>query len=304
MSLAKPVVNLFMRWVEKPGLRRAKDQFELRRNFEFKARFLMHPPRNTTRTETTLAGRPAIDVHRTGQIDKPLILFLHGGGYVFGNPGTHSALMSKICSQAHARGVLVDYRKAPENQFPAAVEDAEAAYLALLAAGEDSKNILIGGDSAGGGLAMGLLGLILQKGHPKPAGAFAFSPLTDHTFSSDSVRNNASKEAVLPADRIKELADAYLGETAPQHPWASPVYADFKGAPPVWLCVGDTEILLDDSQRIAANMRKQGVEVDLTIESDLPHIWPIFHNSLPEARATIRSLTAWIRLRTGGLSES
>lgn len=297
MSVARPILNMWLRLIEKRHLTHAKDANSLRHSFETKARLFFHGPRGTTQNEITLAGRPAIDLH-LGKSDGPLVLYFHGGGYVFGSPRTHAAMVAYLCKHLSGRAILPDYRKAPEDPHPAAIKDAEAAYLALLDHGHDPARIVIGGDSAGGGLALSLIAVLLAKGHPLPAGAFAFSPLTDMTYSGASVKNNAQSDVVLPASRVLEMTEAFLGDGSRDDPLVSPLYADFKGAPPIWLTVGDTEILLDDTTRMAETLTAQGVSVQLKIERDLPHVWPLFHNLLPEARASLRAVAAWIQQKT------
>lgn len=294
MSWMRPVLNLWLRLTEKPHLTRAQDPAVLRRSFETKARLFFRAPRGTTRKDITLGGRPAIEV-QSGQSDGPLVLYLHGGGYVFGSPRTHAAMLARLCHDMGGRAFLPEYRKAPEHPHPAAIEDAEAAYLDLLAQGVDPERIILGGDSAGGGLALALLAVLLAKHHPLPAGVFAFSPLTDLTYSGASVKANAGKDVVLPASRARDMTQAFIGDGPRDDPRASPLYAGFKGAPPVWLTVGDTEILLDDTRRMTTHLRDQGVEVVETIARDLPHVWPLFHNILPEGRATLRDVATWIR---------
>ena len=187
--------------------------------------------------------------------------------------------------------ILPDYRLAPEHPFPAALADARAAWDALAAEG---RPMVLGGDSAGGGLALALLAGLLADGAPLPRLTFAFSPLTDMTFASRSMAENRDTDVLLPAHRAEELARMYLGDADPRDPRASPLCAGFAGAPPVWLAVSGTEILRDDTLRMAAHLRASGVAVTLETHPDLPHVWPFFARYLPEGRATLARLAARI----------
>ncbi len=291
MSLLRRPLNLYLRLTERPHLARVSDPVKLRRSLEIKARVFFHPPRGTRITRREIAGVSVLDVQGHDSGATPLILYFHGGGYVFGSAQTHSAMLARLSALASAPAVLPDYRMAPEHVFPAALDDAFAVYIAL--AGE-GRPIVLGGDSAGGGLALALLARVLADGLPPPVGTFVFSPWTDLTLTGDSIAANADSEVVLPPERLQEGAQRYLGDAPASAPGASPLFADFENAPPVWLCAGTTEILLDDTRRMAQHLRDQGVDVTERIETDLPHVWPIFQTLLPEARATLREVAAWI----------
>ena len=293
MSLRLRLLNRWLRLTERPALQRAQDPDKLRRGFERKARLFFHPPRGTRCEAQDLDGAKMLQVTpRSTDPAAPVTLYFHGGAYVFGSPKTHRAMLARLCAMTGGMALLPRYRRAPEHPFPAALEDALAAYRAVAARHGPP---VIGGDSAGGGLALALLGRILQEGLPRPLGCFGFSPLTDLTFSGASVKTQASRDVVLPADRVDEMAQMYLQGAEPADPGASPLFADFHNAPPVWLTAGDTEILLDDTRRMAAHLRAQGVQVAERIVPDHPHVWPIFHNILPEARSTLRELADWSR---------
>ena len=293
MSLVRGPLNAWLRLVEKRRLARETDPDALRRSFERNARLFFHAPQGTAFARESVAGVPVQWVTARGVAREagPLLLYFHGGGYVFGSSDTHRAMLAWLSAGAGLPACLPDYRLAPEHPFPAAIEDGLAVWRAVAAR---RGGVILGGDSAGGGLALALLGEGLRTGLPKPAGVFAFSPLTDFTFSGASLRENAEADVMLPAERNRELARLYLRDTAADDPRASPLYADFTGAPPVWLTASDTEILLDDTRRMAARLRAQRVGVTEKIDHDLPHVWPFFHNMLPEARATLRDLAAWL----------
>lgn len=292
MSWVRPALNRYLRLTEKPHLARATDPGKLRRSFELKSRLFFRSPRGTRAAPQDLAGVSCLHVTTPGTISGgPLILYLHGGGYIFGSPRTHKAMLAQICRRTRLTALLPDYRKAPEHRFPAAVEDALATYRAV--AGHRG-GVIIGGDSAGGGLTLALTLEILRLGLPKPLGLFCFSPLTDLGFKSAAVRDNDASDVVLPASMAPMMVRMYMGGADPLQPLASPLHGDFTGAPPVWIAVGTTEILLDNSTQLTERLRAQGVDAQLTIEDDLPHVWPIFHTLLPEARRTLDDLAAWI----------
>lgn len=292
MSVLLPALNNWLRLTERPFLERAEDIPAVRKGFEQKARFFFHAPPGSVFTNTVLGGRDAVSVRST-RVSKeaPVIFYLHGGAYLFGSPATHRAMLARLCAEGQFFALLPSYRLAPEHLFPAALDDALAAYQAVRA---DHARVVIGGDSAGGGLALSLLAEIERLGLEPPIGAFAFSPLTDMTGSAPSLKENADADVILPATRMEEMAKMYLGEADPADPRASPLFADFTGSPPVWLTVGDSEILLDDSSRMAKRLNQQGVTAELRVEHDLPHVWPLFQTYLPEARETLRILAAWI----------
>ena len=294
MSRRKKILNFLLRHTEKRRLARETGPEKLRSGFEFSAQVLFHPPRDT-RFENGDLGVPVQWVQVGSDVGPAVLLYFHGGGYVFGSPRTHRAMLARLAELTNMRACLPTYRLAPEHSFPAALDDARTAYEGLLATGIPADQIIIGGDSAGGGLVLSLLADICARNAPKPAGVFAFSPLTDLTFSGESICVNAKSDVVLPASRCAEMADMFLQGADATNPFASPLFADFSGAPNVCIYAGDTEILLDDTRRMAARMREQGVGVGEHIAKDLPHVWPIFHRLLPEADATLINLADWVR---------
>lgn len=286
MSLRRDIMNRTLRLFERRSLARMKTPVDARRGFEWKARLWFHAPRGTVIQETSLAADtgaiPALSVCGPGAGGDGLILYFHGGGYFFGSPGTHRAMLARISRLCGLPAILPDYRKAPEHACPAALDDAMAAYRAVLQT-RDAARIVIGGDSAGGGLALALLARICAEGLPQPALTVALSPWTDLTGSGDSMISNAETETMLPPERLNEVADYYLQGLDPRDPRASPLYADFKGAGRVLITASSTEILLDDARRMAAELARQDVDVTLLVEPDLPHVWQFFGGLMPEA---------------------
>ncbi|MCX7560317.1 alpha/beta hydrolase [Sulfitobacter sp. F26204] len=308
MSLRARLLNGWLRRIEKPAMMRAAGPEQLRKRLELQARLFFHAPRGTQMQWQVLAHEQArieaLEVVPANLDTNLVVLYLHGGGFVFGSPQAYSALAGQLAQRLRARVILPRYRLAPEHPYPAALEDCRIAWNGLIASGVAADQIVIGGDSAGGALALSLLGQLAQEAAQMPVATFCFSPLTDLSFASDSFHENAEKEAVLPAARAHEMAALYLDGQEETDPRVSPVFATFSGAAPVWLTVGNTEILRDDSRRMAEVLKRDGVDVTFVEEQDLPHVWPFFHNTLPEARKTLDVLTEWIRRKQVRQGES
>nr|WP_246455875.1 alpha/beta hydrolase fold domain-containing protein [Sulfitobacter aestuariivivens] len=305
--MLRPVLNTYLRLTERRHMARSTPQ-GLRVSFERKARLLFHAPRGTQQQWIRLqAGQRlvhALDIVPRVHSSDIVILYIHGGGFVFGSPRTHAAMVAQLARRLGARAVLPKYRLAPEAPYPAAAEDVRAAWKGLRATGVPAYNIFIGGDSAGGALALGLMSELAREGDAMPAGVFCFSPLADLTYSGKSFAANAQREAILPPERAGEMTRHYLAGHAADDPKVSPLFADFIGAAPLWLTVGDSEILCDDARGIAQRVRDQGGDVTFVEERDLPHVWPLFHNILPEARHTLNTLAAWITQRRASQGEN
>lgn len=305
MSLRRRLLNAWLRVVEKPRMMRSQTPEPLRKALAFNAKLFFHAPRGTTKRWTQMGGMPTLEIEPPQGATPPrTILYFHGGAFTFGSPRTHAALLAQLAHRLGARAILPQYRLAPEAPFPAAPDDALSAWNALLAQGVAPQDIVIGGDSAGGALAFGLLSDLCAKGAALPGAVFGFSPLTDMSYSGESFRENAQSDVVLPAERAHEMGQLFLVGQSPSDPRISPVFGEFKGAGPVWITVGDTEILRDDARRLAQVCARDGVEVTLVERHDLPHVWPIFHNILPEARESLDALAAWIKQQQGWRDES
>jgi acetyl esterase/lipase len=292
MSIRLTLLNQWLRRVERPALVSLTDPERARRWFEFQARWTFHPPRGTTTEPTTLGGVPGLRVIPPGPSRPGTILYFHGGAYVFGSSRTHAAMLARVAIRTGLTAILPDYRLAPERPFPAALDDALAAYRALLDISENP--IILGGDSAGGGLVLALLARIVALGLPQPVLTFALSPWTDLTLSGESLATNAGPEAFLPPERLPELRDMYLAGADPADPAASPLLANFRGATPIALWVGSSEILRDDSRRMVAQLQAEGVQAHLTEARDHPHVWPIFAPFLPESNTTLDEIASRI----------
>ncbi|MDR7007936.1 alpha/beta hydrolase (plasmid) [Paraburkholderia strydomiana] len=233
------------------------------------------------------SGEPAIGA-------RPTVLYLHGGGYYFCSPRTHRSIVFGLATRANAPVFSLDYRLAPEHRFPAALDDATAAYRYLIAEGTAPESIVIAGDSAGGGLALATLVALRDAGDPLPAGAVLFSPWTDLAATGASIVDNDGADPMFSGPAIAKAAKVYLGDMPATHPYASPVYADLRGLPPLFMMAGSTEVLLDDSRRVAANARAAGVDCELEVWKKMPHVWPIFAPFIPEANRALDRAAAFV----------
>lgn len=226
--------------------------------------------------------------------DGRLIFYIHGGGYFFGSPQTHRPMTTRLAKLSKSRLFALQYRLAPENKFPAPIEDSVGVYCELLGRGYDPKKIVVAGDSAGGGLTLATLVALKEQGIPMPAGAVCFSPWTDLAVTGESVAKNARICAMFREEGLVRAAEQYLADVDPRHPLASPLYADLSGLPPLLIHASDTELLMADSQRIAEKARAAGVLVELELFRDQPHVWQIF-SLLPEAKDSLKKASEMIR---------
>jgi acetyl esterase/lipase len=224
---------------------------------------------------------------------KTVLLYLHGGGYFACSAQSHRPITVGFALHGF-RVQAPDYRLAPENQFPAAVDDAVAAYRGLLAEAHSPGSIVVAGDSAGGGLTLSLLLALREAGTPLPAGAALFSPWTDLAATGESVITNADRCAMFHGPDIGLSARYYLGEMDPRHPIASPLYADLKGLPPLLIHVGRDEVLRDDSTRLAERAKEAGVRVELKVWPVVPHAWQLAPHMIPEARQSLRESATFL----------
>lgn len=283
----RDVLNFWLRTVEKRKLAWLPTVEVQRQNFELQA--LGFPRERGLKDETvTIGGVSCRKLTPKGA--RGTLLYLHGGAYIMGSPATHCALAGTIAAQTKLEVILPHYRLAPEHPFPAAFDDACAVAEALKFV---SDQLVIGGDSAGGGLTLAVLSHLCKTDTP-PRAAFAFSPWTDLSFSGSTLSTNAQTDAILPVERIYEVRKHYLHAANPHDHRASPLFAPFKNAPPVFLQWSDSEILADDGRRMAEHLRQEGGAVSAKEWHDLPHVWQLFHDRLNEADAALEELYAFI----------
>ncbi len=226
------------------------------------------------------------------------VLYVHGGGYVIGSVNTHRDLMGRIARASGARVLGINYRLAPEHPFPAAVDDAVAAYRWMLAQGLQPKRIAVAGDSAGGGLTVATLVAIRDAKLPLPGAGVCISPWVDMEGIGESMKTRAAADPVVQREGLLGMAAAYLGGQNPRSPLAAPLYADLKGLPPLLIQVGDAETLLDDSTRLNDRAKAAGVSTKLEVWPEMIHVWQLFASFLPEGQQAIDGIGSFLKEHT------
>lgn len=257
-------------------------------------------PRGSRRERVRIPGA-AFDAEWVSHDATPkrrIILYLPGGAFVLRMPHMHTGLVSRLCRQADAQALMVYYRLAPEHPFPACLNDAVLAYKWLLKRGFSPEQIVIAGDSAGGGLTLSTLLEIRDQGLPMPAGGYMLSPLLDASDSSASRWKNAASDTALPAAHQRAInpRPLVMGDLAIDDPKLSPLFGDYHDLPPLYVQVSDSEMLLDDSLRMARRAHTYQVEVKVDIWRKVPHVWQAFA-FLPESRDALAKAAAYLRAR-------
>lgn len=265
---------------------------EQRAAMEFSAE--LFPPDADVRARTLDADGVPADWIAVGESEPDrVILYFHGGAYVMGSRNTHRGLAGRIARAARAQVLLPDYRLAPENPFPAAVEDATACWRWLVANGHAPDRMVIAGDSSGGGLALATLLALKDAGEPLPACAVAMSPWTDLAGTGPTAAPGAVDDPMLTVDGLRTNGRQYAADDL-YNPHAAPLHGELTGLPPLLLQVGTREILLSDSTRFAEKAQAAGADVTLEVEDGLIHVWQMFPD-VPEAQRAIARVGAFIR---------
>lgn len=233
-----------------------------------------------------------VDSHR-------VLMYLHGGGYVFGDLDSHRDLAWRLSEASGMKVLNVAYRLAPENRFPTAVDDATACYRWLLDEGFKPGKVAIGGDSAGGGLAVATMVNLKNLGIAQPAGAILLSPWVDLSGSGDSVDANEKADPMLSRLALDNFADLYVGSLDRKAPLASPLFADLSGLPAMLVHVGSTEILLSDAERLVHKVKQAGGDAVLEIWPKMPHVFQVFAGRIPEGKIAIAKFGEFLKNRTG-----
>jgi epsilon-lactone hydrolase len=259
-----------------------------------------HPvPDDVLVTEVTAGGVPAHWLEAPGTQTDRVLIFLHGGGFEFGSVRSDGELAARLGRASGMRVLFPEYRLAPEHHFPAAIDDVIATWRWLRAEQRlPARSIAVAGDSAGGGLAVALLVAIRDAGEELPAAAVLMSPTVDLTSSGASMTERVDQDPISTPAMLRQFASDYLAGADPRTPLASPLFASLAGLPPLLVLVGTADLLLSDSERLAAAADQAGVDVTLEIGEGLPHVYPLMLGT-PEAAEATDEIGKFLRARVG-----
>jgi acetyl esterase/lipase len=244
-------------------------------------------PADVTVTSAALGGVPTADITIDGTAPRHVVLYFHGGVYVLGDAAQAAALAAQVARRTSATVISVDYRLAPEHPYPAAVDDALAAYQALLEGGTAPSDIAFAGESAGGGLAVATLVNARDHGLPLPAAAYLMSPYADLTLAGTTMETRRDADPLLSPDALQARIPDYTAGQDAALPLISPIFADLTGLPPLIIQAGTHEVLLDDAIRLAGRAAAADVQVILDITPGVPHVFQAYAPILDEAAAAL-----------------
>ncbi|WP_320671255.1 alpha/beta hydrolase [Patulibacter defluvii] len=299
MHLPRPVLRTTLRTLVKPVLQ-PRVPFAVQRAY-LDAFIRATPlPAGTVRASETLGGRPCLRIAGPGAAGDRAVLYLHGGGYTTGSLVTHRPLAATLAHGAGAPVHLLDYRLAPEHPFPAALDDAEAAYRELLERGIPATGIAVAGDSAGAGLAMALLDRLRAAGTPLPAVAGLISPWLDLTLSGPTITAYAERDPLLNVRWLSACADAYAGGGRLDQPGLSPLAIDLDGLPPIVIQAGADDVLVSDADRFVERARAAGHPVEYRRFAGLWHDFQLQAGLLADAGTALSDLGGALRAASAG----
>lgn len=289
MSIQSIVTNLVLRWQFKHGGKGPINVAFARKKVNKLAEKYPPPPKDIRHTPVAANAAKALCPAEWLSVANPqrTVLYFHGGGYFFCGLSTHRPACAYLARTAQAQVLSVDYRMAPENPFPAAVDDAVAWWKELLNQGIKPADVVFSGDSAGGGLALACLLAARDQGLPMPAGALLYSPWTDLTCTGETMRTKAKDDVMFNPESLPEAASFYVKPEDLTNPLASPLFGDLTGLPEMLIFASNHEILLSDSTRLHDKAVKQGVKSTLITRDKLPHVWPTIL-VMPEARRDLK----------------
>lgn len=244
---------------------------------------------------TEIAGLKANSMQTQSPAAGKVLLYWHGGAYVMGSCRSHRALVSHLAKATGVRAILPEYRLAPENPFPAAVEDALAVYRSLLREGYGASDIAVAGDSAGGGLTVAMLLALRDAGEPLPAAVALMSPWLDLAGEGESMQTHCERDPWFNPQDLPHVVRHYCKPEQLHEPLVSPIFGELSGMPPCLIQVGDDEILLSDSERLAQKIIAGGGQAELDIWPGMWHVWQMFIGLMPESRSAIEKMGGFVR---------
>jgi acetyl esterase/lipase len=247
------------------------------------------------KSEIAVGGVSAVEVAVDGHDAANVILYFHGGVYVIGSAGASVPLAADLARRTSAKVVSVDYRLAPEHPYPAALDDAKAAYKGLLGQGIDPSNIAVSGESAGGGLAVALLLALRDADLPTPSSAFLMSPYADLTLSGSTIVDKQEFDPLFTGDALRPRVPDYVGAADPSNPYISPIFGDLRGLPPMLIQVGSHEILLSDAIRLAGRAAEADVATTLEVTPGVPHVFQAYAALLDEGDAALNRAAEFLK---------
>jgi acetyl esterase/lipase len=256
-------------------------------------------PADVLQKPIEIGGVGGIEVTIPGNESERVILYFHGGVYVIGSAATSVPLVGGLVRRTGVNAITLDYRLAPEYPYPAAVEDARAAYEGLLAQGMEPGQIVLAGESAGGGLAVATLLAAREAGLPMPSCAFLMSPYADLTLSGETLTERQSLDPILTQEGLRVRAPEYVAGADASDPLISPIFGDLSGLPPLLIQVGSHEILLSDALRLAARAATTDVAVTLDVTPGVPHVFQGYAGLLDEAGAALDRASDFVKAQLG-----
>ncbi|MEV4777507.1 alpha/beta hydrolase [Burkholderia sp. LMU1-1-1.1] len=257
------------------------------------------PPQGVRFEEVNMGGVPATLALPDEQNSDIVLVYIHGGAYIVGEPAGYRGIGGNYAKLLGARVYIPDYRLAPEHPFPAAIDDGLRAYEWLLEQGIPARKIAFAGESAGGAMVVSVMVAAKHKGLPLPAAGVAISPWANLEHTGASMTNREGLDPLNTKPLLDLLARTFLAGALPNHPLASPVFADVTGLPPILVQIGENELMLSDAIRLASHLAENRVRVNLEVWPQMPHAWHFFQSFLPEAEQALRESARFISETVG-----
>ena len=288
--------DLYLEWRERMNANPNMTIADMRSLFDEWEKPTMEPE-NVTYKSDTIGGVECIWAIPVGSDKSKVLIYTHGGGFAVGSSSSHRKLAGHVAKALNVTSVVLDYRRSPENPFPAQLEDAVAVYKALLDAGYKAKDIGTIGDSAGGNLAVSSVLKFRELGLELPGCVIAFSPWLDMELKGETLETKAETEALITRGILEGMIEMFIGKDSEKarNPLANPLYADFEGYPPLYINAGGDEMLLDDAVRLYERAKAAGVETVLSVVDGMQHVFPFQAGRAPEADEEIQRIADWYR---------